>query len=42
MFPVIAVCIPYLICKSWDLNIIGTGDDTAKSMGIAVERTRIP
>ena len=41
MFPVIVACIPYLILKSWDLNIIGTGDDSAKSMGIAVERTRI-
>ena len=41
MFPVIAVCVPYLIFKSWDLNIIATGDDAAKSMGIAVERTRI-
>ena len=41
MFPVIIVCVPYLIFKSWDLNIIGTGDDNAKSMGISVERTRI-
>ncbi len=41
MFPVIVVCVPYLLFKSWDLNIIGTGDDTAKSMGISVERTRM-
>ena len=41
MFPVIAVCIPYLMFKSWDLDIIGTGDDAAKSMGIEVERTRV-
>jgi iron complex transport system permease protein len=41
MFPVVIICVPYLIFKSWDLNIIGTGDDAAKSMGISVERTRI-
>jgi len=38
---VLAVCIPPLIWKSWDLNVMGAGDETAKSLGINVERTRI-
>jgi len=37
----LAVCIPLLIWKSWDLNVMGAGDETAKSLGINVERTRI-
>ena len=38
---VLVVCIPLLLWKSWDLNVIGAGDETAKSLGINVERTRI-
>jgi iron complex transport system permease protein len=38
---VIAFCIPYLIIKSWDINAIGAGDETAKSLGVNVERTRV-
>lgn len=26
---------------SWDLNVMGAGDETAKSLGVNVERTRI-
>jgi len=37
----LAICIPLLIWKSWDLNVMGAGDETAKSLGINVERTRI-
>jgi len=38
---VMAICLPYLILKSWDINAIGTGDETAKSLGVDVERTRV-
>jgi len=38
---VLAICIPVLIWKSWDLNVVAAGDETAKSLGINVERTRI-
>jgi len=38
---VLAVCLPMLIWKSWDLNVMSAGDETAKSLGINVERTRI-
>jgi len=38
---VTAICIPLLIWKSWDLNIMGAGDESAKSLGVRVERTRI-
>jgi iron complex transport system permease protein len=41
IFPVVLVCVPFLIIKSWDLNSIGAGDDAAKSLGIDVDRTRI-
>ncbi len=32
---------PVLVYKANDINIIGSGDETAKSLGIHVERTRI-
>jgi iron complex transport system permease protein len=38
---VLVICIPLLVWKSWDLNVMGSGDETAKSLGINVERTRI-
>lgn len=38
---VLALCVPLLIIKSWDLNVIGSGDETAKSLGVRVEQTRI-
>lgn len=38
---VIAICFPYLLIKSWDINAIGAGDETAKSLGVNVERTRV-
>jgi iron complex transport system permease protein len=37
----IGVCIPLLIWKSWDLNVMGAGDETAKGLGVNVERDRI-
>ncbi|MDD2835752.1 MAG: iron ABC transporter permease [Methanothrix sp.] len=38
---VIAVCFPYLLLKSWDINALGAGDETAKSLGVNVEKTRV-
>jgi iron complex transport system permease protein len=38
---VLAVCIPYLLLKSWDLNAMSAGDETAKSLGVKVEQVRI-
>ena len=38
---VIAICAPYLLIKSWDINALGAGDETAKSLGVNVERTRV-
>ena len=38
---VLAFCLPYLLIKSWDINAIGAGDETAKSLGVDVERTRV-
>ena len=36
-----ALCVPLLMWKSWDLNVMGAGDETAKSLGINVERARL-
>ena len=33
-------CIPYLITKSFELNVMGAGDESAKSLGVNVERSR--
>jgi len=38
---VIAICIPLIALKSWDLNTLGAGDETAKSLGVSVEQTRV-
>lgn len=38
---VLIVCLPYLLIKSWDINAMGAGDETAKSLGVDVERTRV-
>jgi len=38
---VLVVCIIPLVWKSWDVNVMGAGDETAKSLGVNVERTRI-
>lgn len=35
------ICIPLLMTKCWDLNIMTAGDETAKSIGVNAERTRI-
>jgi len=41
VFAVIAICFPYLWLKSWDINAMGAGDETATSLGVNVERTRV-
>jgi len=38
---VFAICIPLLMLKAWDLNIMTAGDDTAKSIGVNAEHVRI-
>ncbi|MFB3766206.1 MAG: FecCD family ABC transporter permease [Methanotrichaceae archaeon] len=38
---VIAICAPYLLIKSWDINAMNAGDETAKSLGVNVEKTRV-
>ncbi len=38
---VLACCVPLLMLKSWDLNVMGAGDETAKSLGVNVKRTRV-
>jgi len=38
---VLAGCVPLLMWKSWDVNVMGAGDETAKSLGVNVERSRI-
>jgi ABC-type Fe3+-siderophore transport system, permease component len=41
VFIVIIMCAPFILMRSWDLNIMGLGDETAKSLGVNVERTRV-
>ena len=44
LFPIslVLVCaIPLLILKSWDINVMGAGDESAKSLGVNVERVRV-
>ncbi len=38
---VLTGCTIPLMWKSWDVNVMGAGDETAKSLGVNVERTRI-
>jgi len=37
---VLIICIPILVIKSWDLNVMTAGDETAASLGINVKQTR--
>ncbi|MDH7593863.1 MAG: iron ABC transporter permease [Methanomicrobiales archaeon] len=36
----LAVVVPYLVYRAWDLNAISQGDQVAASLGVRVERTR--
>ena len=38
---VLATLIPLVIVKAWDLNVMSAGDESAKSLGVHVERCRI-
>ena len=38
---VLVVCTIPLMWKSWDVNVMGAGDERAKSLGVNVTRTRI-
>lgn len=38
---VLVLTVPFLLWRSWDMNVIGSGDDTARSLGINVYRTRL-
>lgn len=40
LFMVLIICIPVLLWKAWDFNVISSGDETAKSLGVEVERIR--
>ena len=40
-FPIVVFCFIPLMLKSWDMNLLSAGDETAKSLGVDVERTRI-
>lgn len=37
----ILISIIYFICHRWDYNALDTGDDTAKSLGVNVEKIRL-
>ncbi|MBK7387291.1 MAG: iron ABC transporter permease [Methanothrix sp.] len=41
LLAVFIICIPLLMTKCWDLNIMTAGDETAKSIGVNAENTRI-
>jgi len=38
---VLACCLPLLMWKTWDVNILNSGDETAESIGVNVKRTKI-
>ncbi|MDQ2086977.1 iron chelate uptake ABC transporter family permease subunit [Herbivorax sp. ANBcel31] len=40
LLPIIIICIVIIIAFSRDLNVISTGEETAKSLGIEVERLK--
>ncbi len=39
-FVIVLSCVPVLMLKVWDLNVMSAGDEVAKSLGVDVERTR--
>ncbi|HOT06976.1 MAG: Cobalamin import system permease protein BtuC [Methanosaeta sp. PtaB.Bin039] len=41
LLAVFVICVPLLMSKCWDLNIMTAGDDTAKSIGVNAENTRL-
>ncbi len=41
ILPVTVCCVPYLLMKSKELNVMTTGDEVSKSLGVNVKKTRI-
>lgn len=41
VFIILVICVPLLMLKSWDLNTLGAGDESAKSLGVNVDQTRV-
>jgi iron complex transport system permease protein len=41
VFIILLLCVPILMLKSWDLNTLGAGDESAKSLGVNVDQTRV-
>jgi len=41
LLAIFILCFPLLMSKAWDLNIMTAGDETAKSIGVNSEKTRI-
>jgi iron complex transport system permease protein len=37
---ILAFSVPLLMLKAWDLNTLGAGDESAKSLGVNVDQTR--
>jgi iron complex transport system permease protein len=38
---ILVLCVPLLMLKAWDLNTLGAGDESAKSLGVNVDQTRV-
>jgi iron complex transport system permease protein len=38
---VLVLCVPLLVYKAWDLNVMAAGDETAQALGIHPERNRL-
>ncbi len=38
---ILAICVPLLMIRAWDLNVMLAGDEVAKSLGVNVRRVRI-
>ena len=38
---VLVFCLPLLLWKAWDLNVMAIGDETARSLGINPDRSRV-
>jgi iron complex transport system permease protein len=38
---VLALCVPLMLWKAWDLNVMAAGDDTAKALGLHPGRDRL-
>jgi len=41
VIPIVGIVVPIIVWKSWDLNILGGGDESATSLGINVKHFRI-